>query len=376
MRIGLGGDFFVDRTMAPDEVVGKNLAALIEGCDAGFLNFEGPVIAEGGRESFKTGPNLRQWTGSLPLLVDLGVTGISLANNHAADFGTEGLAETIRLAAGEGLGLAGLASDGGPLPLYVQAPGLRLAILAFAEQEWCGDQGHDRRIALFDPVSAVRAIRAVKSAGDAAILCLHGNNEHSSLPHPQLVETCRFLIESGADAVILHHAHAVSGIERWQGRPILYGLGNFFFTRASSSPGWTEGLFAILTVEREGADFRVDVDLHPINVPAAGGPVDLASPPIAERIENEVAALSQIIGSRSSLAAHFELFVTEHVGLYEEILNPWWQESRLRRGLGRKFAAWLWRPGKRRALLLNALRCDSHRAALTKVLETRLRDNP
>jgi poly-gamma-glutamate synthesis protein (capsule biosynthesis protein) len=50
-----------------------------------------------------------------------------------------------------------------------------------------------------------------------------------------MVETYRFFIEAGADAVVNHHQHCICGYEVYKGKPIFYGLGNFCFDWAKRS---------------------------------------------------------------------------------------------------------------------------------------------
>ncbi|MBA4790519.1 MAG: CapA family protein [Rhizobiales bacterium] len=371
MKIGIAGDVFLDRPMTLAETMGPDLRAAIAECDATFVNFEGPISTDSDAPAFKTGPNLKQWPGSLRLLAEAGVTGIGLANNHALDFGPSNLSATIREAEAHGLLVAGLHGAAGPSPVLVETADMTVAMLAFAEEEWCGRLSDPVRIALLDPIQAARSIKRAKLHADAVIVCLHANNEHSTLPHPTLVELCRFLVDMGAAAVLVAHAHAVSGMELHKGRPILYGLGNFLFTRPSSSPRWFEGLFCVLDITGRGDDLRVTALCHPVTFGPARG-VELAPEPVSRHILNEVDAASRIIASDASLAAHFALFAAEHGALFDESLNPWWREGRWKRWAGRHLSKHLRKDPRRQALLLNFMRCDSHRAAMRQHLETRI----
>lgn len=63
-----------------------------------------------------------------------------------------------------------------------------------------------------------------------------------------MVDTYRFFIDAGADAVINHHQHCISGYEHYQGKPIFYGIGNFFFPPIfkHTPKSWNEGYMVTL----------------------------------------------------------------------------------------------------------------------------------
>lgn len=63
------------------------------------------------------------------------------------------------------------------------------------------------------------------------------------LPSPRMVETYRFFIDAGADAVVNHHQHCYSGYEVYNEKPIFYGLGNFGFDleKTVSKRPWNYG---------------------------------------------------------------------------------------------------------------------------------------
>ncbi len=61
----------------------------------------------------------------------------------------------------------------------------------------------------------------------------------------------RFYAEQGADAVIGHHTHCISGNEVYKNVPIIYSLGNFLFTKPSKKDVWYEGSITNLLIEKE-----------------------------------------------------------------------------------------------------------------------------
>ena len=77
-----------------------------------------------------------------------------------------------------------------------------------------------------DLIDYIRNIKANSSEYDYLVVLLHGGSEHYPFPSPRLMETCRFLVEEGANAVVCQHSHCAGCYEEYLGRHIVYGQGN------------------------------------------------------------------------------------------------------------------------------------------------------
>jgi poly-gamma-glutamate synthesis protein (capsule biosynthesis protein) len=82
------------------------------------------------------------------------------------------------------------------------------------------------------------AVRQAKQTSDFSIATMHTHEpgNYSEEPPDFLVTTARECIDAGADAFIGHGPHQLRGIELYQGRPIFYSLGNFFYTKNTMHP--------------------------------------------------------------------------------------------------------------------------------------------
>lgn len=373
MQIAFAGDVYVPHRMTTLPKIGPTLQAILRRCDAVVVNFEAPLdIGASAKSGFKTGPALRQNPGTLRYLAGAGVTAVGLANNHAADFGEETLQQTAEAADALGLQITGLWQAAQLRTVELRADGLSARILAFAEQEWSGDATDRTRIAVLDLVEAAGLIEAAKQQANAVVVTLHGNNEHSPLPNPAFARQARFLIDCGADAVIAHHAHRISGTEIYRGRPIFYGLGNFQFCTPAPNAHWHDGLLAVLTLQRSADGVVVTSTSYPVSVNPSDYTTELALVEKAEKIGNDMAALTQIIVSPQSLEAHFDDFVAQSAPMYDEFLNPFAGSNRMARLLGRAWVNRVVLKRGRQAMMINALRCDAHRQAMTRHLMRRL----
>ena len=78
-------------------------------------------------------------------------------------------------------------------------------------------------------ISAV--VEGAAEMADYVVVSMHGHDPGASMaqPAPGLVEAARTLVERGADLVVGHGAHELRGVEIHQGKPILYGLGEFIY---------------------------------------------------------------------------------------------------------------------------------------------------
>lgn len=200
---------------------------------------------------------------NLAALADAGFGMISLAGNHIADCGPQGIADTIA-----GLDALGIAHAGaGPdiatarRPAILATAGRRIALLSYncvgPEFGWAGpDKAGCAYLPLVTsdgqpvtPRSSISGIAqeafdilaeditAVRKEADLVLVAMHKGRVHT----PAVLEEyerplARAAIELGADAVIGHHAHIARGIEFHRGKPIFHGLGNGCVVTRALSP--------------------------------------------------------------------------------------------------------------------------------------------
>lgn len=174
-------------------------------------------------------------------LAELGFNLFSLANNHALDYGTAGLKETLKhfkaldqryAIAYSGIGM-NRESAGKPSILRVKNKDFALSSISFltsgagrfrAGKQRPGQLSFRSKNDLSDTVGWLS-----ESMSDFRILSIHFGTERRSHVPPKQVEKWRrlFVRESNIDIVVAHHAHVARGIELTDGKLIFYGLGNF-----------------------------------------------------------------------------------------------------------------------------------------------------
>jgi hypothetical protein len=224
--------------------LGQGLSDRVAKCDVTVVNLECPLTRSTCAIS-KSGPAIKadpEWTGPL---VDAGVGVVALANNHILDFGPQGLSDTLSVCRERGLTTmgAGETSEYAQQILLQSVGDQTLAMINVCEREWSVSANGGPGAAPLDVIENVRRIHEARQQADYVVMVVHAGNELTDYPPPLLVQTYRFFIEQGADAVVAHHAHCPQGYELYRGAPIIYSLGNFFFPNPAhfGNARWTEG---------------------------------------------------------------------------------------------------------------------------------------
>jgi len=182
-----------------------------------------------------------------------GFGAVTLAGNHIADCGAEGIVETRALLDAEGIGHCGAGPDAETAfaPLIWEAGGRRIGLLSYncvgPEAAWaqpgragCAwlrvETSDGSAIAPAAPLTAVSEealtrladdIAALREKADLVLVSLHKGLVHTPARlAPYERDIAHAAVRSGADAVFSHHAHIVRGIEFVDGRPVFHGLGN------------------------------------------------------------------------------------------------------------------------------------------------------
>lgn len=167
-----------------------------------------------------------------------GITAVSLANNHVLDYHEEALLEMIRLLDEAGIAHSGagdsLAAASQPAMVGSQG-GLRVALIAVTDNEPDWEAGEKKAGIFYVPLEArgvrfarlVRTIQKAKRRADLVVVSAHVGPHLREAPDPEYVAFARAAIDAGADVYMGTSNHAFQGIEIYQGRPILYDLGDF-----------------------------------------------------------------------------------------------------------------------------------------------------
>lgn len=237
-RLTIGADwapirrFAAPMAEAPATVYG-DLLPLFANSDLNVFNVEAVLCDPTLSAIPKDGPPLLADKGSAAALNAAHCHLACLANNHAMDFGAEGLRQTLDALHRAGIATVGAGMDSETIrtPAIVTVKGVRVAIINCADGEAGRSLRGEPGVHGLDTGAEMLRIQALRrdALADAIVVIYHGGREHTPVPPPYAVQSMRLLAEAGADAVIAHHPHVPQGVEIYKGVPIAYSLGNFIF---------------------------------------------------------------------------------------------------------------------------------------------------
>jgi poly-gamma-glutamate capsule biosynthesis protein CapA/YwtB (metallophosphatase superfamily) len=163
---------------------------------------------------------------------------VSLANNHAIDFGYEALADMLSLLDASGIPHAGAGRtlQEAMQPAVVRTGEGSVSLLAFTDNEPAWEATPEKPGVLYVPVDdaadprakrLLGLVRQTKATTDYLVVSAHWGSNWGNVPPPGHVLLGRALVEAGADIVFGHSAHVLRGVEVYRRRPILYSAGDF-----------------------------------------------------------------------------------------------------------------------------------------------------
>jgi len=160
-------------------------------------------------------------------LARAGVSGVTLANNHALDQDRDGLLETIRASRRAGLVVSGAGVyPEHRWPITLGPAGHAICVMNFYDARGPGahEAGEVARSVLDERAFAL--VRAARARCAAVVPVVHVLGELRAAPKPAWRAWARRLVDAGAAAIIVHGTHVVLPVERMGGVPIVWGLGN------------------------------------------------------------------------------------------------------------------------------------------------------
>jgi poly-gamma-glutamate capsule biosynthesis protein CapA/YwtB (metallophosphatase superfamily) len=211
--------------------------------DITVVNLESAITVRGTPDPKQLeDPRDRYWFRTTPAALDLldraGVDVVGLANNHAADYGPVGLADTLRAATNSPVPVVGVGKDrqAAFAPHRETVRGTDVAVFAAdasplesTSQGWSAGPTTPGIAAARGSRTGVLldAVRAAAERDDLVVVYLHWGTEYAACPTARQRTLARDLADAGADVVVGSHAHVVQGAG-WLGDTyVSYGLGNF-----------------------------------------------------------------------------------------------------------------------------------------------------
>ena len=239
---------FRDRGSDIANCIDANLLTLMKDADIFMLNNEfcyserGTPI-EGKKYAFRSKPS------NVTILADMGADIVSLANNHAYDWGPDALSDTVDVLNNAKVPFVGAGKDiyEAMRPVYFKANGKTISFVSATQIERLGNpdtkeatENSPGVLRTLDPEKACRVIQNAKENSDFCVMYVHWGSENTDLVEASQRELAKKYVESGVDLIVGDHSHCRQGIDYIEDVPVFYSLGNYWFNSKTVDTGIAE----------------------------------------------------------------------------------------------------------------------------------------
>lgn len=272
--IAVTGDVMFARNMAGVLSGGTNPFAGVDNVtsktDLLLINFEN--AATDSASAVKGDVPLKTSTDLVSLAKDNENTVAALANNHAFDYGIDGMHDTVAALKENGITVIGAGdnADEAHQSVTQEINGRKITIFNYMDSQNFAEYSNEvmpvatensSGYSAYDSDVATKQIREAKENGsDFVLVYFHYGNEYSRSPNEYQINMSHEVIDAGADVVLGSHPHVTQGIEMYNGSPIFYSLGNFIFDQQRSDT------HRAYFVELDLQDENVTCTVYPINI--------------------------------------------------------------------------------------------------------------
>lgn len=217
-----------------DGILADNFREEFIKADIAMVNQEfafttGGTKARDKQYTFRVSPDYVQ------IFKDMQIDVVTLANNHTMDFGIIGLTDTFETLKSAGIPYVGAGNNitEARETKYFEVRDKKIACLGASrvipEPDWNAYNNKPGMLTTYDPTMLVEDIKTAKSQSDFVVVYVHWGIEKQNSPKEYQRNLAKQYIDAGADLVVGSHPHVMQGIEYYNGKPIIYSLGNFMF---------------------------------------------------------------------------------------------------------------------------------------------------
>lgn len=255
VTITFAGDILFDENYAiMTRVVGNNeisngiapeLIAEMKSADIMMLNNEFPY-SDGGTPIEEKQFTFRARPSTVSYLNDLGVDIVSLANNHAYDYGEAAFFDTMTTLEEAGITYVGAGRNlqEARRPVYYIINNMKIAIVSATQIERLDNPdtkgATDSGAGVFRCWNGDKLLETVREArenSDFVIVYLHWGTENEETIDWAQEKQAAEVAEAGADLIVGAHPHCLQQISVVRGIPVMYSLGNFWFNSRTMDTG-------------------------------------------------------------------------------------------------------------------------------------------
>lgn len=266
VTLTFAGDILFDEEYAVMATLQQNGGQLVNGISADLLqmmndsdimmiNNEFPYSLQGsptgGKQfTFRAHPNTVRY------LDDMGVDIVSLANNHAYDYGPEALLDTLMVLDDAGINYIGAGGniEEASRPIYYIVNNIKIGFVAATQIEQTDypdtKEATETTPGVFrcwDGAKLLAQVKEARNECDFLVAFVHWGKENETELHWAEEKQARELADAGVDLIVGAHPHCLQKIDKMHGIPVVYSLGNFWFNSKTVDTGLLQ-----VTMNREG----------------------------------------------------------------------------------------------------------------------------
>ena len=298
------GDVMLDRALG--EIIRSGniaypfaaVAELLTAADLTVGNLESALGSQG--TPANKGYRFRAPPEAVHALSQAGFDLVSLANNHALDYGPQALQQGIDALHQQGIATVGAGADETTAhePYIFKVDDITLAFLAYVNvpvevggfdtRTWSATANRPG-MAWADEANILADVTSARQLADLVIVLLHSGFESVTEPNTPQITSAHAAIDAGADLVIGHHAHVLQGIEFYNDGVIAYSMGNFAFA------GYGQSDSSMLNVWLDADGVR-QVEFIPVILESDGHPrpaTEAEAAAIRQQVYNLTKALNR-----------------------------------------------------------------------------------
>ena len=219
------------------DCITPDLMQEMQGADIFMVNNEFPYSSRGTPTPLKT-YTFRSKPENVNILHDMGVDIVSLANNHAYDYGEEALLDTVDILNEAKVPFVGAGKnlEEAMKPAYFITEEQTIAYVSATQIERLPNPDTKEAtvssagvLRTLDPTAFLTVIEEAEKNSDFVVVYVHWGSENTDVVEASQRDLATKYIEAGADLIIGDHTHCLQGVEYIEGVPVIYSVGNYWF---------------------------------------------------------------------------------------------------------------------------------------------------
>ena len=215
-----------------DSIYGEKICSLFRNSSFSVANFEG-TLTDSSDKGEKVGARIKASPSFMPGIKNLGLNAVALANNHILDYGAKGYHDTVKSFDDAGIQHFGAGPNEVEIKksISVTIGSRKISFYNVSECFFNVPTANTPGANIYDEYQVCHEIAELKKTSDYVIVIYHGGSEFFPYPTNLLRKHFHRMVDNGADFITAQHTHCIGCEEYYKSAYLLYGQGNFLFSR-------------------------------------------------------------------------------------------------------------------------------------------------